>query len=192
MAAAAVECFLDQTWHDKELIILDDSGAPSFPDGITGPGIRYFSQPGGTIGAKRNKCCELAAGEIIMHFDDDDYSCPDRITDQVNRILETGAPITGYSSMEFRDGDGNRWLYTGSASYALGTSLAYRKWYWERTKFIELQRLPDGTFLHEDTVIVANSQRCIVSAPAGSMMWASIHPGNTSPRNVNGAVWRKL
>jgi hypothetical protein len=39
--------------------------------------IRYLHAPGPmTIGAKRNELCKAAMGQIIAHFDDDDYYGP--------------------------------------------------------------------------------------------------------------------
>jgi glycosyltransferase involved in cell wall biosynthesis len=51
-----------------------------------------------SIGAKRNLGCEAARGEIIAHWDDDDYSAPGRLEDQVRRILTSGKAVTGYNS----------------------------------------------------------------------------------------------
>ncbi len=191
MAADAVSCFLCQSYADRELLIMDDSNAPSFPAGIVGRGIRYYQMPGGTIGLKRNRLCELASGEVIVHFDDDDYSDSRRIQDQVDRMLATGATVTGYNAMRFREGE-DWWHYQGSEKYALGTSLCYRKWFWERTKFNELGTLPDGTLIPDELSFIARAVPCLKSVDAGDMMWASIHPGNSSPRLTSGAQWRKL
>ena len=191
MAEFAVGSFQYQSYPDRELIILDDTDSPSFPDGIQAYGIRYYAQSGGTIGLKRNICCELAKGEVIVHFDDDDCSGPGRIADQVARMLATGSPVTGYNAMKFREGE-QWWKYTGSQHYALGTSLCYRKWFWERTRFNELGHLPDGTLVPDELGFVATASRCITSVDAGDMMWASIHTGNSSPRRTSGAQWVKL
>ena len=183
-----------QTWTNRELIILDDAKRPSFPGGVYGTGITYEVCDGGSVGWKRNRCCEMARGEWIAHWDDDDWSHDARLAHQMGIALGSGAVVTGYSSMEFRDlGTGERWQYTASSDrYALGTSLFYRRWFWERTKFIEVNQLPDGTLIPEDAAFVAAASRCIVTDPGVGMMWASIHPGNTSPRRTSGAQWRKI
>ncbi|RDI54543.1 glycosyltransferase [Nocardia mexicana] len=64
-----------------ELIILDDSPEPCLStDDVTAnePSIRYFHLPGKrlTVGAKLNLMTQLARGEIIVEFDDDDYYAP--------------------------------------------------------------------------------------------------------------------
>jgi glycosyltransferase involved in cell wall biosynthesis len=72
-----------------ELLILDDSPEPSeflangqYRDG----GVRYIHRPGDrmSIGAKLNSLMELARGDVLMRFDDDDYHAPD----YVERMLE--------------------------------------------------------------------------------------------------------
>lgn len=172
-ARQAVEYFLAQTWPAKELVILDDFFAPSFSAAPVGEGIRYLSERHKlTVGAKRNRCCSEAAGEIICHWDDDDFSAPGRIADQVTRLLESGAEITGYSEMEFRNGV-KRWLYRGANGYMLGTSLMYWRETWKRRAFTDLS-------VAEDLLFQAGRQS--IAVPAGRLMWASIHAGNTSPR----------
>lgn len=70
--------YLLQTHPDKELLILDDSPTPSpfftaLPDRTV---VYRHSTTPLSIGAKRNALCALASGEIIAHFDDDDYYPP--------------------------------------------------------------------------------------------------------------------
>lgn len=139
-----------------------------------------------TIGEKRNYGCERAAGVIIVHWDDDDYSAPGRIADQVDRLSESGLSVTGYNRMSFRDGT-RRWLFTGAADFALGTSLCYRKEFWAANRFPGLQIGEDYAFLS-----AARRLHQIVSVEAGEMMYATVHPGNTSPRQLIGREWKEL
>lgn len=137
------------------------------------------------IGAKRNFGCERAAGQIIAHWDDDDYSAPGRVEDQVGRLLESGKAVTGYHSMRFTDGI-RWWLYSGSKYYALGTSLCYWRWWWQQNKFQSLHVGEDNQF-----VASAHSSGELATAEAGTLMHATIHDGNTSPRQM-GDNWKLL
>jgi hypothetical protein len=128
----------------------------------------------------------MARGEIIWHADDDDFSHPDRLADQVSRLVETGKAVTGYRSMRFTDGR-RWWQYTGGPQYALGTSLCFRRDWWQRNPFTDLQIGEDNQF-----VARARSQGQLITADAGDLMWATIHPSNTSPRQLNGKNWRSL
>lgn len=64
----------------RELIILDDSLTTNedlIPKDY--PNIRYYyHNEKMTLGEKRNKLNELARGDIIVCFDDDDYHYPEK------------------------------------------------------------------------------------------------------------------
>lgn len=70
--------FFSQSHEDKELLVLDDSPVPSpLLSGHPDPRIRYFhSRERISIGEKRNRLIEASSGEIVAHFDDDDYYAP--------------------------------------------------------------------------------------------------------------------
>ncbi len=74
--------FLHQTYENRELIILDDSPKPSsFFTNLQDDRVKYVYLPQRmTLGSKRNLLCEMANGEIIAHFDDDDYYAPTYLT----------------------------------------------------------------------------------------------------------------
>lgn len=137
------------------------------------------------IGAKRNLGCAKAQGEIIAHWDDDDFSAPERLTDQINRLRESGKSVTGYHSMKFTDGE-RWWQYAGALHYSLGTSLCYSRNYWKSNPFPAMQ-------VGEDNALVASAWRQgqLATADAGELMYATNHPNNTSPR-VMGSNWKAL
>lgn len=152
------------------------------------PTIRLLQiEDGFTIGEKRNFGAGHARGVIIAHWDDDDYSAPARLLDQVERMQSSGKAVAGYCSMLFTDGR-SWWRYKGVSDYALGTSLCYRKEWWRDHPFPAKQLGEDNAFVGE-----ARRLRQLVSVEAGEMMVASVHSGNTSPRQLSGAMnWRKL
>jgi hypothetical protein len=92
----ALAGFEAQDYPNKELLIVDDGSDP-IGDLVEGrPGVRYFHLGRRTsIGAKRNLACERAAGEIIAHWDDDDWYGQDRLRYQVAPIVQSEADITG-------------------------------------------------------------------------------------------------
>jgi glycosyltransferase involved in cell wall biosynthesis len=186
-AAQALKCFLDQTYPEKELIILDDMDDRSFDEkiGFMWPDVRYFVFPGSrfNIPYKRNRCCEVAHGETIMHWDSDDWSAPDRMANQVSTLEESGRQVTGFHSMLFyEEHSGRCFKYLNDESYALGTSLTYLKSFWQSHPFNET--LKDG----EDNQFVKEAMRAtqLVSVDAGQLMVARIHPNNTSPKDLGG------
>jgi glycosyltransferase involved in cell wall biosynthesis len=71
-------CFAEQTHADCELLIHDDSPAPSpFLGALRDPRVRYqHAAQKLTVGEKRNLLIEQAQGELIAFFDDDDFYRP--------------------------------------------------------------------------------------------------------------------
>ena len=190
-AHEALRLWTLQTWPWKELVILDDLDARSFPDGCSGiPDVQYhLLEQRLDIGAKRNVAVSRARGDIVAHWDDDDYSSPRRLEDQVSRLLGTGAQVTGYHLMTFVCGT-RHWLYEAPYppnGYALGTSLVYRKDFWRRHPFADVRTGEDTHF-----VKTAAQENSLVTVPAGEFMHATIHPGNTCPRNITSAQFKEL
>jgi glycosyltransferase involved in cell wall biosynthesis/GT2 family glycosyltransferase len=100
----AIQYFQTQDYAERELVIIDASAsnlASMIPDD---PGIRHHRvAPGKSIGAMRNIACERARGEIVIHWDDDDWYASDRIRAQVQPILDGRADITGLTDTTFFD-----------------------------------------------------------------------------------------
>lgn len=205
LAGLAVVSFLAQTYEDKELIILDDEEEPAFPAGYQLGGsrkIHYIAYTGErqTIPEKRNYLCEQAPGELIMHFDSDDWSAPDRMADQVKRIQDSGLSVTGYHSMLFHHEARNAALkYKGySPRYALGTTLAFRRSWWKDHPFNTITKLKDGTEqplkIGEDNAFVFDARRAnqILSVDAEKRMVARIHKENTCPKELTGCSFQPM
>jgi glycosyltransferase involved in cell wall biosynthesis len=178
----SLRCAQYQTYQPTEILVIADGEDVS---DLIPPGVRYLHLAGKpTVGRKRNVGCEAATGEVIAHFDDDDFSHPDRLEGQIERLTTSGAALTGFHTMRFTDG-ARWWQYKGATRYALGTSLVYWRSFWQRHRFPELQ-------VGEDNQFVGSAHGSIVSVDAGEMQWATIHPSNTSPRNLNGKQWEEL
>src|SRR5262249_34837851 len=132
-------------------------------------------ESGRNIGDKRNYALSLARGYYVAHWDDDDWSAPDRLLDQVTRLGASGLGVTGYYEIDFTDGV-NWWRYEGSREKAPGSSLLYRKEWALQHKFPYIQLGEDGEFIKE-----ARSQEQLVTERANGMLRASVHKDNTSP-----------
>lgn len=92
----ALENFRRQDYPRKELVIVDD-GNDAVGDLVLGHAdvryIRLTMQT--TIGGKRNLACRQPRGQVIAHWDDDDWYAPDRLRYQVAPILAGEADLTG-------------------------------------------------------------------------------------------------
>src|SRR5437879_5232834 len=85
----AIGCFQAQDYPSRELLILDD-GKDSVADLVpTDSRIRYLrTNQKQALGAKRNECVKASHGDLIMHWDDDDWMADWRISYQVSKLLE--------------------------------------------------------------------------------------------------------
>lgn len=92
--------YQDYPAERRELIILDDS-PQSNADLVTmlageGGNVRYVhSEERLALGKKRNLLNEMAKGEYILCFDDDDYYPPDKISYQVSQMQRHSARFSG-------------------------------------------------------------------------------------------------
>ena len=65
-----------------------------------------------TIGNKRNIAIGASKGEVIIHWDDDDWFASNRLLLQVHYLTKDEHEINGLSKIIFLDIDQNRsWLY---------------------------------------------------------------------------------
>jgi glycosyltransferase involved in cell wall biosynthesis len=98
LAKRSIRCFADQSWPNRELVIVTD-GEPQYRDAlerfVTASGIEgvRFADPGNglTLGALRNVSLASARGTIICQWDDDDANHPDRLLVQAQHMLRQDA-----------------------------------------------------------------------------------------------------
>lgn len=186
--ARAVEYFLRQDYESKELIVVDD-GAGAVADLIADDErVRYFRLDKKlTVGAKRNFACERARGEIVAHWDDDDWHAPRRLSYQVEALLREGADVCGIDELLFYDvRDGRAWRYAYPASqkqWLSGSSLCYRRAFWERNRFREINVGEDARFVWE-----SRGAR-LVALDDSTFHVGVIHDRNVSPKRTGGSYW---
>ena len=189
----AIRLFLAQDYAAKELIILDD-GADVVKDLVPDdPRIRYLR---GTrresVGAKRNRLCSEAKGELIAHWDDDDWHAPSRLSRQAAEIIGGHADVCGLDRVLFFDLTTQKafeYVYpAGGSPWLYGATLCYRKSLWRRFPFPEISVGEDTRFV----AAVAGSPGAarIRTLAAPEMYVGLIHTGNTGPKRTNDPTWR--
>lgn len=191
MTEQAIECFLWQTYPAKRLLILDDGDCPAFPRGIQHPLIDYHCSNGTiwySIAEKRNQAARLATGDILMNFDSDDFSAPERMADQVARLDESGKPITGYIGLVwYADGQAEPWRrHLKDPNWVGGSTLACTREWALAHPFRETSG--NSRRIGSDTILQRQA-RCsgdMIAVPACEMMCARIHGDNTSPKTLKG------
>ena len=152
----AINNFLLQDYTNTELVIIDDgkeSISSLIPDD---PRIKYFySDPIGTIGKKRNYACQKTTGDIIMHWDDDDWYAPDWISKQLSYLKQSKADMCGIEHVHFYSPVTDTfWRGTTKnrnkgyiRQWLSGATLAYWRSYWESTPFEDRNTGEDDSFI---------------------------------------------
>jgi glycosyltransferase involved in cell wall biosynthesis len=187
--AHAIGCFLRQDYPSLELLVLDD-GSEAVADLMPDDGrVRYVQTARRQeIGAKRNTACELAAGDVIVHWDDDDWSADSRVRQQVRALVGNGADVCGLSRILFYEPMTDRaWEYEYPAEdrpWVYGATLCYTKAFWRRNPFPEVS-------VGEDTRFVwSGGPRRMVVLDDHRLFVGTIHSGNTCPKQVEERHWR--
>jgi glycosyltransferase involved in cell wall biosynthesis len=173
---AIASCVRSQSYQNIEWLVLDDSEAPS--RALTQEPwekLRYFHTTERlSVGKKRNKLVACANGEIIVHFDDDDFYGPEYISkaldflekDDLDAALLCGFFVAhlnnngfGYYRTRIKNGPafafnkaGVRPVDLGRANIPFihlcyGWSYLYKRNLWEHDKFEEVDIFEDREFM---------------------------------------------
>ncbi len=173
-ARRAVECFRAQTYANKRLLIWNN-GERLNREEFAGDDISLCEplKQGvpvpRSIGVLRNEALDEFSfyGDVVIHFDDDDWSHSNRIAEQVALLQSSGADCVGYREVLFwRTGrpEGvhslglDRWqkqpctegsyLYINNdPRYCVGSSFCYWRKAWDARPFEDVMREEDGRWL---------------------------------------------
>ena len=184
----AIRCFLRQDYPNLELLIVDD-GSDQILDCVPeSDRIRYLRLDRKlSIGAKRNFACEQARGEFIVHWDDDDWYPRERVSRQIRALGERNCEVSGTSRILYFDLPNTRaWEYRyphSNAAWVGGNTLAYRKRFWARHRFPDVQIGEDSRFVWS----AGGKSICDLMDP--TLCVATAHAENTSRKDLNGAYW---
>lgn len=184
----AVEYFRRQDYPRKELVVVDDGDVP-VRNLLYGSGrVVYIRlhQRKQVVGVKRNHACDAANGDIIVHWDDDDWYAPDWISRQVKTLIDEQADICGLDKVFFYDPTlSNCWQYVypeNEQKWVYGATLAYWKKFWHSHRFGNMHIGEDNHFVwHSGGRVAAHSHHY------GFM--AIIHAHNTSRKETGNVRW---
>jgi glycosyltransferase involved in cell wall biosynthesis len=187
--AQAIAHFLRQDYAHKELIIVDDGVHPVADLVHAHPAIHYLRLPHrASIGAKRNLACERANGDLIVHWDDDDWMAPDWISSQVRSLRQSGADLVGLDRILFYAPALRRawqYVYDGARPWVCGGTMCYRRDFWQRNRFPDIDVGEDNAFVWS-----ACAKRIALN-DNGTGYIDTIHRGNTSRKDTDNQRWRR-
>lgn len=188
--AQAIRYYRLQDYPNRELIILDDGTDPIQDLVPDDPSIRYerlsIRQH---MGAKHNLACARARGEIIVHWDDDDWVANWRISYQVKSLLaHREAQLCGLAALLFYDPMRRQaWHYRyplDPRPWVCGNSLCYWRSLWESYRHPEINEGADTLYVwglpHSSVLPLADPHFLV----------GLIHAGNTSPKQPQAPLWQ--
>jgi glycosyltransferase involved in cell wall biosynthesis len=154
-----------------------------------------------SIGAKRNLACQHARGEIIAHWDDDDWYAPDRLRYQAAPIIQGAADLTGLeNAFVLQLPQGEFWgvdshlhqrLFVGNVH---GGTLVYRKELWAKgLHYPEINLAEDASLIFRATRMGRRLMRLsnpgvFVYVRHGSNAWREFAPGAF----IDPKGWRRI
>ncbi len=152
----SLACFQSQTYHNKELLVVDDGSDP-VGDLVESVDDAHYVRLDRrlSIGAKRNLACERASGDIIAHWDDDDWYSPQRLQQQVEPLVAATHDLTGLvNSFVLEMPSGQFWSTNGSVHRRMfvgdlhGGTIVYRRALWlEGIRYPEVNLAEDAAFI---------------------------------------------
>lgn len=105
LSGVAIECFFQQTYDDRQLVIVNHSDDPF---AIRDKRVKevMVNRPD-TMGELRNLALDAADGDLILTWDDDDWYDPRRMEIQVDALRRTGKAVvlTCYTTCDLHSGE---------------------------------------------------------------------------------------
>lgn len=148
LRSAALAALRDQTETPRfEVIVVGDEDDETLTtrDVMRATGhkpiqvVTYKRPTWASLSDKRNTACDLAAGDWITFWDDDDWSAPTRLHDTVNVIKTHGAEIVGVRSILWHElcSTMRRTVeyVSPDPGYVVGGTLAFKKALWKKASF---------------------------------------------------------
>jgi glycosyltransferase involved in cell wall biosynthesis len=183
----ALDSYRLQTYEPKQLVVVDD-GDDSIYDLVADiDNCNYMFYPATSLSQKRNVGIREAKGELICHFDSDDWSAPKRLWNQVETLLQHNAEMVGYHTAYFWDEIERRasCYRNGTPNYSWGPCLMYRK------QFAIEHPWPEDAMTNEDEnfVAVAQKQKVIVATDGRGQIVVRLHSQNARHDYIGGFVW---
>lgn len=103
--AGAIQSALDQTYENKEIIVVDDGSTDGSLNVIEqfNEKIIYESGPNQGGNVARNRLLELSKGDWVQYLDADDYLLPTKIENQVSALNSETDILYSPSLLEFNE-----------------------------------------------------------------------------------------
>ena len=195
IARRAVRCFIDQSWSNRELVIVDDGAEDYAPILSAIPADRLIyhrieKSPDNNLGKLRNLSLDLARGDLVAQWDDDDWYHPDRLKRQAGAL--TGGKQACVLAATLMHLDAPEWLdrpYIGSLNPGVPGTILHRAD--STARYPEERRGEDTVFLDHwprEQLAVVDAPHLFLRAFHGSNTWERAHFERRVRNNVPSAI----
>ena len=141
------------------------------------PTVRYiFSEEKLTLGEKRNKLNELAMGDILVAFDDDDFYFPERVATAVTALISNpSVDLAGSSEIYMFFSDTKEIYKVGPyfQKHATNGTMAWRK------RYALSRRYDETVAFAEEKSFLENYKNPLIQLNPMSVMLVISHSENT-------------
>ena len=175
----AIECFLHQTYPNKELVIISEDNDPATRDmliSVDHPTIKWFevpSVPKMPLGGLRNLSISKASGDYFCQWDDDDWYHSCRLQFQMTAALNNHKPASLLAYWMMYDGVNGKAFLSPIGPWA-GSILCKRSIIDEKIRYPDLSRKEDHIFMGK---LIRNN--CTVPVIMPSLYIYAYHGNNT-------------
>jgi glycosyltransferase involved in cell wall biosynthesis len=164
-----------------EILVADDGTDPIYDLIKNDSAFRYIrfdeKKP---LGYKRNLLASQAKGEILIHFDDDDYYPPSRVSHAVESLMKSEKLIAGSSLCHIYDTSLKKIFVSGpfGQNHATAGTFAYKKEYIKNNKFNDeaiAQEEPSFTGNFSNNLIQLDALKTILIIKHAKNTWDKQH-----------------
>jgi glycosyltransferase involved in cell wall biosynthesis len=174
--SAIADCVRSQTYQDIEWLVLDDSAEPSVELSCHAWDRLHYMHSAErlTIGEKRNRLIDIAKGDVVVHFDDDDFYAPEYVSSVLASLVKEHSDVSlltgffvahldvdsiGYYRPSVKKGPAFHFGPKGVAPVKLenlnipyihlcyGWGYAYHKRVWKQFPFQQINQFEDREFV---------------------------------------------
>jgi glycosyltransferase involved in cell wall biosynthesis len=179
LAQRAIHCFAQQTWPDRELVVLDDGDEDYRPiiDPFVAAGarIRYHriaERAGVRLGQLRNEAIDLADGEWCMQWDDDEWYHPARIDAQMRARADRAGVALKWTLVHLESPTHGLLHFRADSGIATPGTVLHRR---DAARYQNLGKNEDGLFLRE----VRTNGLAVLGEEASHLFVRCFHGTNT-------------
>jgi glycosyltransferase involved in cell wall biosynthesis len=181
----AIRCFQRQTYRPIELIVVDDSPAPTADLADLEPAIRYLHLPQRTpTGTKLNLGIAACSGTIVQKLDDDDYYHSGFVQLAVDHLSRAPGPrplVAWDCFLVWLAGE--RLPRQTGHGWTVGGTFCFRRDPWTRSPFRDVPSSVDHWFLvdHQPDIMPVCAPEQYIVVRHGRNTWTLVTAGDSEP-----------